>query len=857
MIELAAKLWKLTITATIARLRREGLYQLPTDKAEIKQYVSEHLDARERIRRLWEHAQGRKFLESPTVTRLASKFRINKVESLSRWIAGPGKIVGASDCHTTEFALVPGGKADRHSRNKPGMMIIFKATITARAATKWDDVMLIPFYDLPGRPQAFLCIGRQGRPDKDFIFKVLPASNTGWTNEERQTQQEGGLAMHPDVFDNCRAWKDRVLVMADPLQMLRMQTRNAELYPDPLPIIAWQQNDKSRPRFAWKMFDRQELVFWAPFCEPDILLHAIQNDGLVIVRGPGENTPEAIHNYFRNRVIPDPRKHVEKVMEAAQPWPEVLADHFSTRSDAEVESYLLELELDGIDLNKIIDRSPAELQARMKHLVAKETITRTCQMDNKTIVERKGAWVVDGRRPEVLMNAQLRIDAIIHREVSEETFYKGRVLFEGAVFDFCVPIRRLRKEPFHFLENLVAKKGALIYNSSWASKLVSIALQFQTPKASKGVERIGWDAEIPGFSLPGFCIESTGKVVKYDPFVPKGSPATKLPAPEVLSGQDLDALLSANPTTTAVTLATLTGIVANIVSVVHNEATVGIGVCGLGAVDVSREVARAAGCIVRRLSINGQTDITKIYDAENAHGWPLCIATSNETGNAYQDWLDPTRIFQGQHNCITNMSWYQGMVRRLFRGWAIIEDPEPAIGLTQEAVSSIARFIPAYLQDLCSRNLELNCDDGPWTERVLEDIQNYVSRHYGTMERWGCVNAVMTHEGAGNAGTFADIVSQLVRDGRIEFLPEGFETTRRPAVVCYPGSNRLAVPKKGLADALAKCGARLNDYARITSLLMQDGALQEDQAAYWMVELDWWKSRHDGGNTSQSLRVVS
>lgn len=50
---------------------------------------------------------------------------------------------------------------------------------------EWGDVLMVPFYDLPGRISCLLCVGRQGDPEQDYVIKRANRGGRGTPTEFR------------------------------------------------------------------------------------------------------------------------------------------------------------------------------------------------------------------------------------------------------------------------------------------------------------------------------------------------------------------------------------------------------------------------------------------------------------------------------------------------------------------------------------------------------------------------------------------------------------------------------------------------------------------------------------------------
>ena len=101
MIELASRVWRLDISATIARLARRG-FELPADPKSVAQYQREHLDYRQRLLGLWQQASDGRLRQNGQLMGVLSRLGIHSQLSEDRWNNGPGAMLGGIDTASVE-----------------------------------------------------------------------------------------------------------------------------------------------------------------------------------------------------------------------------------------------------------------------------------------------------------------------------------------------------------------------------------------------------------------------------------------------------------------------------------------------------------------------------------------------------------------------------------------------------------------------------------------------------------------------------------------------------------------------------------------------------------------------------------
>ena len=232
LITLAARAWSLEPPEAIAHLASCG-FDLPADDQAIERYLAEHVAYGERLHTLW--AQARKHLlhRGGPHHRAAERWGLLSPEWRYGWEQRSGQLIGYLPKAEVERCFAPGVRQQRSGRRQwsnPSAHRVFPGP-------DWQDVLAVPFFDLPGRISCFLFIGRDGDPTRDFVVK---RANHGWTgNQHVQEPFEAGLAYHPEVFGEADH-KDRTIVaLGDPLLCVRLQHRHCQTCYRPLPLVSW------------------------------------------------------------------------------------------------------------------------------------------------------------------------------------------------------------------------------------------------------------------------------------------------------------------------------------------------------------------------------------------------------------------------------------------------------------------------------------------------------------------------------------------------------------------------------------------------------------------------------------------
>lgn len=840
MIELASKVWKLATPATIAKLTHHG-FQFAADEAAVQGHIREHVERRGDALALWK-ASRRHLLDGSTVSaKLIHELGFTCSVPASRWKEGPGKLFGSQNRRIVDKAL----RSDFNRTLFPG--------------GKWEDVVVIPFFDLPRRICGFYFVGREGDEHADTIYHREPLQPADHIDP---WGYEAGLAMHPAAISAARDWNNTVLALSDPTLMIALQTRNFEQSTRALPVVAWYKKpDTARgikicTRHGWQLLDQHHPVLWMPKFDHRTVQQAIEIGGSLYIAGPRDTSLESLRRYMRQ--LP-PRDFVAKAMREAQPWPRVLARHAATLTTEQLEGLCLDFEAVGFPLAKFIDRCPTKLQQRLDSLIAEQRkIRRTTNVGGMGVTEQDGQWhVTRASRSRdtyntAISNAALRIEEVIWHKRADCAYFRGHVLFAGKAYPFCEPESVIQENPFRWMDDLLRRGGAggFCYVARFNRYVVYLAKAFHKPSFTSAVDVVGWSADKSQFVFPNFLLRAGGEVIDAPPLPFMESPCQSLPPPEMLSSIDF------SPTTGdryqgTLLWACVAAIAANILAPSRLRATCGIGLYGQGATLIGHAVAGALGCL--SFSLQTRDDQRRLAEQEHRHNWPVAVTvTSTTTTKTWRKWLDQS--LQPRHNAIASLNWWQSRARALMGGWTIISSDLP-FEMSAEILESLPRLLVAYLKDLMCRGFKL-AEQETWFDMVLADMADFADRHDADGDVIvAAADLVEPDSLQGNPGAFVQLTGQLVYERQLMFAETGFEHADKPCV--SREQNGLYFRHDDLRTCLRRHNVVLTDYLRITSVLKQAGVLIEARPTGWLVDELWWTKnyrRHRGQESG--FRVV-
>ena len=379
MISLARAAWNISLAATTVKLRAAGLV-ITEDKSAITTY-EDWLERREEFQQLWEESANGTLFTNPALDQLAQNLHVTLPEVAEHWeIQGPRQIAGG--IKADEVTLVFQPNAARSGINyKEGRAKADSGSSTRlfRGRQKdWKYVLVVPYYDLPGRIHDFTFIGRKGRADEDYVHRRVTTSSSN--------DHSAGIAFHPDLLKS----KGVVYGMRDTQRYLQMQMRHYKIRNNILPLVTWHDDDKCRPEQAWKMFQGRRIVLWGEELTPSLLLQAIRANAEISLAGPKNKTKERYSDWFSRL---EPQQLLKLLERQAKPWPEAVAEHIRFMADDQVEDLFLQLQFCGEDTGRIASQCPPKTRRKIKRVLQRPLVGISITIDNATIEDQNEGWV--------------------------------------------------------------------------------------------------------------------------------------------------------------------------------------------------------------------------------------------------------------------------------------------------------------------------------------------------------------------------------------------------------------------------------------------------------------------------------
>lgn len=834
-VELLSRVWQLSLEATTVKLASQGCLLGGDDPLPVARLSYEdHCLAPRRLRhQLWQRSQGREAFQrrGREINRLLG---LRWDETTSWFESGPLQLFGATTKGAVEGAFAPNATVGGSNRGRHRLF----------CGHGWKDVLLLPYYDVPGRIATYLVVGRDGDPDKDVVLANVLRY---WTP---CTQFDAGLAFHPQLLQS----RPGTLIGTDDWQLyLQLQAKHYLTDSAPLPLVAWLGSPKHRTRQAWQMFAGRRIVLWAPQLTAAVLRQAIQIDGQLSHAGPTSQHSEALRCWLYEF---SPPELMTRIAQRALPWPERVDQEVARMEDHQVEELFLCLGLTPTQLHYVLSRCSHATRTRVLGALHFSAPVATVSIGRTQIEERDGCWFAcyrDGA-DELIADAIVRIDQAMYHAAEQQVVYAGRILYQGEEIAFCERQHALERQGLRWLKEVLLRerKGVLRYSPAWETKLAPIACLFQQPILQQGIERIGWDPEQTAFQLPHYTLETTGRVVPR-PALPAlvDPPALDLPLPGPLPLEVLSALTADTPSN-ALFWASWCLLVSNILAPAFGRPTRGIVVSGSGAAAAMTAAAYTCGCRLPHVGPRqwSPMNLPNYRRGEQLHRWPYVIPLDGRLpSRTTRHWLEG----DGPRNTVVRGSEEQLLALQLRGDWHTLLDHRE-FTLADEHLAALPAVLPAYLQHCLARQLALPLAAPELVADVSRDVGQWLTSLQLASTPVKRAQSLLRPAAADGYGEAAGrLISKLLLAGQLTMEAKGRSLGR--ILWEHKNPDGLFVPKAALAQALERVDAPALDPLRLSQQLdttrVLRGELEVQGAAGWVIDLVWWKRLHSAETTQR------
>lgn len=505
LLGLLAELWRLDIPAAAARARRRGLFKSQSVGAEaLTNYLQGLRQDRITAELLATSSPGQ--LYNPLLGNLLQRLTWQVSNNVAWREESVEKLFGALPA--TEITAAWGSDNPRPvNRWHSCVLNPFNGKVFTGA--DWQLALLVPFYELPGRPAGFQVFGRGLKTDRDSFFVAADA-------DPKKYIREGGLHYHPQTLLE----PDWVVACSELKNYLRFQTRHMLHHSTPLPLVGWRAETAVQTRHAWQQLAAQTLVLWEIRVTPLSLRTAIEQNAKLAVYPLKNTRPEIVSRWLRDF---QPVDFAHYAREVSRDWPEFI-DRLQRDDPRQFHVLLENIIADDELTDQLRQYCGHSVASSLKKLLRRMRPYKVVSYAGKLVERRRdGLYVLTRQKSTAeltakkITNASVSLDRLIWYPQHGDADYVGRVHVADSVVEFTAAKDTVDADMAGWLDEtlLTAGVGSLYCEPGWRRKLSEISKLFKNPKPSTGYETVGWSPEAAAIILPGWKISLTGRTTSH------------------------------------------------------------------------------------------------------------------------------------------------------------------------------------------------------------------------------------------------------------------------------------------------------------------------------------------------------
>ena len=515
LIEFAAKVWKCDVNMAARRLQAEGAirWNVVTDAA-LASYHRDHIGYRQRVNQFWDHAVNERYGCDPS-SLLRSQRNARLSENLKGWHRGC-ELLGVATRTEVEDLYVPASMTPRERLTPSGKRTLRRGSGAGKRrplpGTGWAEVLVLPFYDLPGRISGFV-FGQSpgGEEITDWRARFLnlgPCSAkpkpVGWTN----------LAV---FFQNTDRWLgDSLFVIVDINVATRLSLDALQTALHALPITSVIYDLK---HYDYSLLD--QLPEWNATVASDYdYVRSLDLARLLSARFLSSHDL-AVVTHTSNPINMIARNTLASIRRWALPADQITENSVRLRKTTmrTRQRPLSEMTFTyPVLVGPPAEQSPPVVPPEPRAPLWSPHVF----INGRDVLERDGLWA-DVRAQEPVVNAIPRIDRIRVCRY-RETLLCGRVIFPrqgttpSQTVTFAVPQTQVARQGlFPVLQTVCRQHGQnFTFKRSWAKDSELLTSEFQRPIVQADADVIGYHAPSQSFRFPVFALRQGGDIVTDD-----------------------------------------------------------------------------------------------------------------------------------------------------------------------------------------------------------------------------------------------------------------------------------------------------------------------------------------------------
>lgn len=400
-----------------------------------------------------------------------------------------------------------------------------------RKMTDDTDVLITPYFDAPGRLNAFVVSPVQRQSGKQVVLQPFGSAH------------DFGLAGMDALIANTPQYHGNVkYIILDDCVYQQLHDVSLQSLAYAPPVATLHISNQTDTADVWQWFNTRNLVFWSPDISQAIEQARRLDSYVSLFTLPDETLTDAAIRQM------SPRRFLSAVQLQVMPWRAAIATYLSRQPDISFGACLNLLRIPVDELLEITINQP-KLHTRIKEAAA--SLERTIRFDATYVSETPTGWWVRN------VLRRIRITNFTYR-LNEITILKNQKLWTGSLYhdDKAIPFTldmptfdyRWYMPQFAALAK-AAGCSPLLIKKHWGSKLYAIASQFHAPRTTQKTQTgIGWDKQQSCFTFLRYRI-ADGQISTHNIQFPTAiyESFSQTDWPTIFSSDDMQSVITDTP----------------------------------------------------------------------------------------------------------------------------------------------------------------------------------------------------------------------------------------------------------------------------------------------------------------------
>jgi hypothetical protein len=489
LLNLAAAVWDVD-EGTVARnlMSKQIIPRYYNFDDMLKVYQNKCLGFRKKHNEFWEKAKKSTIVFESSEVRAAMKaLGIAVPTDLGVWRKGMGKLIGFSTKIDAEVAVSTPRNFEDGVNYKTIMTGEYRVFVG-----KWTDVLVIPYFDMPGRIREFKFIGHDGKNLRHAQRYLC---------HRRIASKLASAAFMDQVLDTN---PDNTIVVDNLEVGLKLQAKNFKDSTTILPLVV--VSDINAVNYL-KDLAPKTFTLWNPRLSGELFKVFKQSNLDMCVDDKNPFEKDALLSKFL------PKVWIDKVNGSRRSCLEVLEEWLPGVNRIEAEATVGLIDFTPLELAEIRDNKYPNVLTAMRELPC--VGGKTVLVHGEEYFENEHGWFLkkDGTHVSSL---KVRIELIATNDKESRVF--GTVVGKGIEkTPFGGNSRNFQANAMKFIEHALFNKGVtkFSFNRKFKHEFKEIILAFSNPRWISEYTKAGWDSAGGMFRFANFSMDKNGVIVDY------------------------------------------------------------------------------------------------------------------------------------------------------------------------------------------------------------------------------------------------------------------------------------------------------------------------------------------------------